>query len=73
MHSLYELHCNTQRYLYSILRLYTSSVSQVNYDEKNAKGREDVSDYSAQSEESGDESCGEEADLDKPALKASST
>jgi len=40
----------------------------VNYDEKNAKGRDDVSDYSAQSEDSDQES-GDEAGIDKPALK----
>lgn len=38
---------------------------QVNYDEKTSKGRDDASDYSAQSEDSGEES-GEE---DMPALK----
>ena len=38
---------------------------QVNYDEKGDKGREDGSDYSALSEESGDDSDG------KPALKVS--
>jgi hypothetical protein len=43
-------------------------VLQVNYDEKNAKGRDDMSDYSAQSEDSDQES-GDEAGIDKPALK----
>ncbi|KAL0033469.1 hypothetical protein WJX77_010766 [Trebouxia sp. C0004] len=41
---------------------------KVNYDEKNAKGRDNVSDYSAQSEDSDQES-GDEAGIDKPALK----
>ncbi|KAL0051035.1 hypothetical protein WJX82_000961 [Trebouxia sp. C0006] len=41
---------------------------KVNYDEKNAKGRDDVSDYSAQSEDSEQES-GDEAGIDKSALK----
>ncbi len=45
---------------------------QVNYDEKNAKGRDDVSDYSAQSEDSDQES-GDEAGIDKPALKVRAT
>lgn len=40
----------------------------MNYDEKNAKGRDDVSDYSAQSEDS-DQGSGDEAGIDKPALK----
>jgi len=47
-------------------------VLQVNYDEKNAKGRDDVSDYSAQSEDSEQES-GDEAGIDKPALKVRAT
>jgi len=44
----------------------------VNYDEKNAKGRDDVSDYSAQSEDSDQES-GDEAGIDKPALEVRAT
>ena len=44
----------------------------MNYDEKNAKGRDDVSDYSAQSEDSDQES-GDEAGIDKPALKVRAT
>ena len=45
---------------------------QVNYDEKNAKGRDDASDYSAQSKDSDHES-GDEAGVDKPALKVRAT
>lgn len=44
---------------------------QVNYDEKHAKGRDDASDYSAQSDASGEES-GDEATIDKRASKVCS-
>lgn len=44
---------------------------QVNYDEKHAKGRDDASDYSAQSDVSGEES-GDDATHDKRASKVCS-
>ena len=45
---------------------------QVNYDEKGSKGKDDASDYSAQSEESADDdSDGEQASFGKPPFKAS--
>lgn len=49
-----------------------SSALQVNYDEKHAKGKEDASDYSAQSDDEYAEDSGgeEDASFDKPALKA---
>ena len=49
-------------------RCQALSPLQVNYDEKTGKGKEDASDYSAQSEDSGQES-GEEGPFGKPASK----
>ena len=43
----------------------------MNYDEKHGKGRDDASDYSAQSDASGEES-GDDATIDKRASKVCS-